>query len=212
MAKKIATFEDLANIPGFTLQPGDDFLRCVTKGSVMARLKSNYLVGLEDYGVDQLIPISAINPFYDWSYFTVKVTLAPSTTQAVYACGRGTGSFTGSSIEDFDKWLAASSSQRLNADKYSPDGTQWNIRLREGKWVQSPYTGNGGYLYLVLQLDSTYYLYGGKSLVDITGSSGFDALDVEEYIDQMKPAYVANPNIGGYIKTLTGIAIPIESE
>ena len=57
MAKKIATFEDLANIPGFTLQPGDDFLRCVTKGSVMARLKSNYLVDLEDYGVDQLIPI-----------------------------------------------------------------------------------------------------------------------------------------------------------
>ena len=201
MAKKIATFEVLANLTGFTLLSTDNPKQCVTKEKVLARLKSGYTINLDDFSDKRLIPRVDISASYDWSFFRIKLTLPVyAATIGVYACGRSNATFSGGDLEAFDRWLAAG--QRLNAEKYSSDGTQWNIKLTEGKWAQSPYTGNGGYLYLVLKLDSTYYLYGGMDLVGIVGYSGFGALDMEEYLDEMKPIYANQPNLGPYITTL----------
>lgn len=205
MAKKIATFEHIANSVGFTPSSTDNPKQCVTKEDVLARLKSGYTINLDDYSDKQLIPSVDINPIYDWSYFRIQVTLPSATNVVVYACGRSNNTFTGSSTEDFDNWLAGG--QRLNAEKYSTNGSQWDIKLQEGKWTQNPYGGNGGYLYIVLLQNGTYYLYGGKVLMDILGSSAFGAMDYEDYIDQMKPAYANNPNLGSYIKTLTKIDV-----
>ena len=204
MAKKIATYGDLNNIAGFDLTPDDNALECVTREMIEARLKSTHILGLDGYATNQLVALEDINPYFDYSYFRVSMTLPTTSSMKIHACGRGISQFTGTSAESFSTWLA--SGQKLNASKYSPDGSQFDIKLSDGGWTSSPYNADGGYLYLVLYSEGIYYLYGGKTLRDILGVSTFGALDETDMLEYMKP--IGTYSIGGYIRTLTGPIIP----
>jgi hypothetical protein len=123
----------------------------------------------------------------------------------IYACGRRTSQFTGTSVDSFNTWLA--SGQKLIASKYSPDGATCDIKLSDGGWTFSPYNADGGYLYLVLYSEGIYYLYGGKTLRDILGVSGFGALDESEYFPADR--FFGTYSIGGWIRTLTSGPVPL---
>ena len=200
MDKKIATYGDLDNIAGFDLTPDDNALECVTREMVEARLKPTHILGLDGYANNELVALEDINPYFDYSYFRVSMVLPTTSSMKIYACGRGISQFTGTSVDSFSTWLA--SGQKLNASKYSPDGAKCDIKLFDGKWSSSPYNADGGYLYLVLYSEGIYYLYGGKTLRDILGVSGFGALDESEYFPDDR--FFGTYSIGGYIRTLTG--------
>lgn len=200
MAKKIATYGDLGNIAGFELTPNDNALQCVTREMVEARLKPTHILGLDGYATNQLVALEDINPYFDYSYFRVSMTLPTTSSMGIYACGRRTSQFTGTSVDSFNTWLAGG--QKLNASKYSPDGAQCDIKLFDGRWTFNPYNADGGYFYLVLYSNGIYYLYGGKTLRDILGISAFGALDETDMLEYMKP--IGTYSIGRYIRTLTG--------
>lgn len=204
MAKKIATYGDLSGIAGLEVTPDDNDLQCVSREMVEARLKPTHILGLDGYANNQLVALTDINPYFDYSYFRVSMTLPTTSSMEIYACGRRTSQFTGTSAESFSTWLAGG--QKLLASKYSPDGATCDIKLFDGGWTFSPYNADGGYLYLVLYSEGIYYLYGGKTLRDILGVSAFGALDETDMLEYMKP--IGTYSIGGYIRTLTGPVIP----
>ena len=204
MAKKIATYGDFSGIAGLETTPADNALQCVSREMVEARLKPTYILGLDGYATNQLVALVDINPYFDYSYFRVSMTLPTTSSMTIHACGRRTSQFTGTSVDSFNTWLAGG--QKLNASKYSPDGTTCDIKLFDGKWTSSPYNADGGYLYLVLYSNGIYYLCGGKTLIDIMGVSTFGALDETEFFPNDR--FFGTYSLGGWIRTLTGPVIP----
>lgn len=207
MAKKIATLNDLANIVGFDITPDDtdNMNKCVSKDMAMERLRVTYILGLDDYADNQLVAVDDLNPYFTWSYFRVNVVLPTERNIKIHACGRSTSQFTGTSVESFDTWIG--NGEKLIASKYSPDGAQCDIHLIDGRWTWSPYNADGGYLYLILYSNGIYYLYGGKTLRDILGVSGFGALDESEYFPADR--FFGTYSIGGWIRTLTSGPVPL---
>ena len=189
MADKIATYNTLANTAGFTVKSTDNLKQCVTKEKVLARLNTGYTCDLSDYVDKRLVPEYKINPIYDYSYFKINVTLPVSGTPSIHGCCRYTSTFTGTTIDAFDTYK--NSAQNFSVTKVS--NTQYEIRLKSGKWNQSPYTYAGidksGYFYLVLKINNRYFLFGNKTTANILGSSTYsDYMDDADMLEYMKPA------------------------